>query len=191
MDDDVRMSEVQPTGRKSPRLRQTVWDMVRSMAVVLAVVFLIVLLAWRPQPDAVKVIDPVPVLTGAAAQADFPVLAPTGLAEGWRPTSARWQPTEDSESAPVMHVGYVTPTDAYAQVSQSTARSAAYLDEQTAGGQAVGQRDIDGTTWEQWETADRKSLVLGSGPAMVIVSGTGSWEELASLAASLAPVTAP
>lgn len=191
MHDDVRVSEVQPTGRSSPRLRQTVWDMVRSMGVVLAVVFLIVLLAWRPQPDAVKVIDPVPVLTGAAAQADFPVLAPTGLPDGWRPTSARWQPTEDSESAPVMHVGYVTPTDSYAQVSQSTARSAKYLDEQTAGGQPIGQLDVNGTTWEKWETAHRKSLILGSGPAMVIVSGTGSWEELSALAASLAPVATP
>lgn len=191
MHDDVRVSEVQPTGRRNPRMRQTVWDMVRSMAVVLAAVFLIVLLAWRPQPEAVKVVDPNPVLALAAAQAQFPVLAPTGLPEGWRPTSARWQPTEDSESAPVMHVGYVTPDDAYAQVSQSTARSAKFLDEQTAGGRAVGEQDVAGTSWERWETADRRSLVLGTGPSVTIVSGTGTWEELAGLAASLQPVATP
>lgn len=191
MHDDVGVSEVQPTGRSSPRMRQTVWDMVRSMAVVLVVVFLIVLLAWRPQPEAVTVVDPAPVVAMAAAQAGFPVLAATGLAEGWRPTSVRWEPTEDSESEPVLHVGYVTPTDAYAQVSQSTARSARYLDEQTAGGRPTGQQDVAGTSWERWETADRRSLVLGTGPSLTIVSGTGSWEELATLAASLRPATTP
>ena len=172
-------------------MRQTVWDMVRSMAVVLGVVFLIVLLAWRPSPDPVKVVDPNPVIAQAAAQADFPVQAPTGLPDGWRATSARWEPTEDSESSPVLYLGYVTPSDDFAQISQSTTRSAKFLDEQTAGGQAVGTQDVAGTTWEQWETAERRSLVLGTGPSVTIVSGTGSWDDLAALAATLQPAATP
>lgn len=191
MHDDEPVSEVQPTGRTNSRMRQTVWDMVRSMGVVLAVVFLIVLLAWRPEPDAVKLVDPAPILGVASAQAEFDVLAASGLTEGWRPTSARWEPTEKSESAPVMHVGYVTPTDAYAQVVQSTARSAVFLDEQTDSGRQVGQQDVKGQMWERWERGDRRSLVLGTGAAITIVSGTASWEELGALAASLAPVATP
>ena len=59
MDHDWRVTspDVQPTGRPNARLRQTAWDMVRSMAVVLVVVFVIVLLAWRPEPEAVKVVE--------------------------------------------------------------------------------------------------------------------------------------
>lgn len=191
MDHDGGVSEVEPTGRGNARLRQTVWDLVRSMAVVLALVFVIVILAWRPEPDAVKVVDPAPVFAIAAAQATFPVVEPAGLSDDWRPTSVRWEPTEKSESLPVMHVGYVTPSDSYAQVSQSTARSAAFLDEQTAGGRSVGAQDVAGQQWETWESGTRRSLVLGEGSAVTIVSGTGTWDELATLAGALEPVATP
>jgi len=197
MPHDVRVTEtpepapgdVVPTGRPNARLRQTVRDMVLSMAVVLAVVFLIVLLAWRPQPDPVKVVEVGPTIAQAAQQADFPVLAPSGLSDQWRPTSARWKPTEESGAEPVLHLGYVTPADEYAQMSISTVDEPGYLDEQTAGGSSTGTQAVGAETWERWETAERKSLVLRRDGTVVIVSGTGSWEELISLAASLRPVT--
>ncbi len=177
--------DVVPTGRPNARLRQTIGDMARSMAVVLAVVFLIVLLAWRPQPDPIKVVETAPVIAEAAAEADFPIVAPAGLSEQWRPTSARWEPTEKSLSQPILHLGYVTPTDEYGQLSVASVDDAAYLDEQTAGGVATGSQAIGSTTWERWETAERKSLVLREAGSVVIVSGTGSWDELISLAQSL------
>ena len=180
--------DVQPTGRPNARLRQTVGDMIRSLAVVLAVVFVIVLLAWRPEPEAVKVVDVAPVVALAAAGAEFPVAAPTGLGDGWRPTSARWEPTERSEGEPVLHVGYVTPGDEYAQVTQSTARSEPYFAEQADSGSPTGTQDIGGTVWQRWEGPDRNSLVLVEDPAVTIVSGTASWDELTELAASLEPV---
>ena len=61
--------DVRPTGRSTGRMRQTVGDMIRSMAVVLAVVFVIVLLAWRPLPEAVKVVDTAPAIAEATAAA--------------------------------------------------------------------------------------------------------------------------
>ena len=78
------MTAPQPTGRSTARLRQTLRDMALSMAVVLVVVFFIWLLAWRPSPDPIRVVDPAPVVALAAATADFPLQAPAGLAEGWR-----------------------------------------------------------------------------------------------------------
>ena len=179
--------EVAPTGRPNARLRQTVWDMVRSMALVLGVVAVVVVLAWRPEPDPVKVVDPAPIVTVAVMQADFPVLLPQGLPEGWRPTSARWEPTEKSDGQPVLHIGYVTPSDEYAQVSQSTVDDLAYLGEQTADGVQTGSQAIGDVAWERWETDKRRSLVLRSDGRVLIVSGTGSWEELIALAQSLEP----
>ena len=183
--------DVQPTGRPNARLRQTVGDMIRSMALVLAVVFVIVLLAWRPEPEAVKVVDPGPAVMLAAVEAEFPVAAPEGLADGWRPTSARWEPTTESDGEPVLHIGYVTPADQYAQVSQSQARSAGYLAEQTARGEAAGSEQVAGTTWERLESSDRRSLVRVDGDVLTIVSGTADWAELAALAASLEAVPTP
>ena len=43
-------------------MRQTVGDMVRSMGLVLALIAVILLVTLRPQPDAVKVVDPTQVL---------------------------------------------------------------------------------------------------------------------------------
>lgn len=205
MDEDGRVSEPdemtreqpstdpQPTGRSTGQLRKTVADMIRSMAVVLAVVFVIVLLAWRPTPDAVTVIDPGPAIALAVASADFPVSAPSTLVEEWRPTSARWEPTADSLGIPVLHLGYVTPSDEYAQVSQGRVATEPFLDEQTSGGAATGTREVAGVTWQTWEAEDRRSLVLidesaADGPVVTIVSGTGEWSEVEELARSLAPV---
>jgi hypothetical protein len=180
-------SDVQPTGRPNARMRQTIGDMVRSMAVVLGVVAVIVLFTLRPQPDPVKVVDAAPVVALAAAQASFPIGVPTSLPEGWRSTSARWEPTEASGEAPVLHVGYVTPSDQYAQVTQSTASSDRYVAEQTGDGIATGNKDIGGTVWQTRERKATRSLVRSTGGVETIVSGSAPWEELAILAASLQP----
>jgi len=184
-------TDPRPTGRSTGQLRKTVWDMVRSMAVVLALVFVIVLLAWRPSPEAVTVIDPGPAVALADASADFPVVVPVGLGEGWRPTSARWEPSPSSLGIPVLHIGYVTPTEEYAQVSQGRVTAESYLDEQTSGGSPTGTREVAGVTWQQWEADDRRSLVLIDDAGLTtIVSGTGTWAEIESLASTLqAPVS--
>jgi hypothetical protein len=161
--------------------------MVRSMAVVLAVVALVVVVAWRPHPDPVTVVDPAPIASMAVAQAEFLVAIPRSLPPGWRPTSARWEPTAESGSDPVLHIGYVTPSEQYAQVSQSTAHDGPYLAEQTARAVRQGQLDVAGTTWETWGGGDRRSLVRTDGGVTTIVSGSAPWEELAVLAAALRP----
>lgn len=186
---DGRVDEtVEQPARPNARMRQTMWDMVRSMAVVLVVVFAIVLLAWRPQPDPITVVDPAPVVAMAVAQADFPISAPSGLPAGWRATSARWEPTPASGDDPVLHMGYVTPADEYAQVSQSRDSSAPYLAEQTAKGIPTGSQDVTGRSWQRWEADGRRSLVLQSAGVTTVVSGSASWDELVALAAALRPV---
>ena len=168
-------------------MRQTVGDMIRSMAVVLALVFVMVLLAWRPAPDAITVVDPGPAIARAVADGAFSVSAPTDLDEAWRATSARWERTAESGDAAVLHLGYVTPADAYAQVTQSTAGTQRYLDEQTDRGQPAGEQVVGGEPWQRYETADRRSLVSVDGASVTVVSGSADWDEIAALAGSLAP----
>jgi len=186
----VATPDVQPTGRPNARLRQTAWDMVRSMAVVLVIVFLIVLLAWRPEPEAVKVVETAPTVALAARAAEHPVTAPAGLPEGWRPTSVRWEPTEESRPERVLHIGYVTPADEYAQVSVAPVVAEAYLDEQTADGVPTGTQAVGEVTWERRETDDRRSLVLVDDEVATVVSGSAEWSELVALAGALEPVAA-
>lgn len=178
-------SDVQPTGRANAHLGKTVRDMVLSMAVVLGVVGLLLLVTWRPQPDPVTVVDITPPVTVATMQAEFPVLVPQGLDVGWRPTSARWEPSDESRPDPVLHIGYVTPRDEYAQVSQSVNASAGYLAEQTFDAVATGAVEIGGQVWEQRMSSDRRALVLQLPEVTIAVAGTADWDELATLAASL------
>ena len=179
--------EIEPTGRRTARLGQTVGDMVRSLLVVLAVVAVVMILAWRPDPEPVKVVDIAPAVSLAGMTADFPVLVPTGLPDGWRATSARWEPTQESGPDPVLHIGYVTPADSYAQVSQSAAASTGYLDEQTDRGREVGTAEIAASRWVRAESADRRSLVRQDRGVTTVVSGNASWDELTQLVASLEP----
>lgn len=180
--------QVRPTGRPNARLRQSVADMVRSLALVLGVVAVVVIFAFRPQPEAVKVIDPGPELSLARAQADYPVLYPAALPDGWRPTSARWQPTEASAPEPAWHVGYVTPGDAYAQVGQSATTSPRYVVEQTAQGRIV---DTTGE-WQRYDNGkDRRSLVAIRSGITIVVSGTAEWDVLIDLADRLSPTAVP
>lgn len=188
-DGPVSSTGIEPTGRPAPRMRQTVRDMVISMGVVLAIVAVFLAVTWRPtSQDPVRVVDPAPVVALAAGQADFTVEAPTGLAAGWRATSARWEPTEKSGAVPVLHIGYVTPSEQYAQVTQAKIDYAPYLAEQTVNGVASGPQQIGAGTWVRMDSGTDRSLVLTADGVTTVVRGSADWAELTELAASLRPV---
>jgi hypothetical protein len=85
----------------------------------------------------------------------------------------------------VFHVGYVTPGDEFAKVTQSTASGAAYVAEQTGDAIAIGDKDIGGVTWQAWDGDGSRALVRSADGVVTVVSGTAPWEELGILAASL------
>jgi hypothetical protein len=186
-DEQAPSTDPRPTGRPNARMRKTVTDMIRSLVVVLVVIGAILLVTWRPQPDPVRVIDPQPTLAIARAQADYPVLAPAGLSQEWRPTSARWQPTDGSLPDVAWHLGVVTPDDQYVQIAQSATTNAGFIPEQTQGG-----RPVDGGVpgWQRYESTSSsgiltRSMVTVVDGVTVIVSGTADWPELEVFAASL------
>ena len=179
--------ELRPTGRPNARLRQTVRDMILSLAVVLAAIAVILLITWRPTPDPVRVIDPTPPLSLARAQADYPVLYPADLDSSWRPTSARWEITPSSQPDPAWHVGFVTPDDAYAQLGQSATEDPSYVADQVGVAEPAGE-------WEGWlrfDSAEQRALVRVDGGVTVVVSGTAPWPTLQVLAERLSPTAVP
>lgn len=166
------------------RLRHSIGDMVRSLAVVLGIVAIILVLTHRADPDPVKVIDPAPMLAVARMQADFPVLMPQGV-DGLRATSARWATTPASEGHPVWHVGFLTKDGQYVQVSQSAADGAKYLAEQTVQGRPDGTVVVVGEPWELWRGATRTSLVRITDGATTVVSSTLDERDLQQFVTSL------
>lgn len=193
----VQPPAVQPTGRPNARLAKTVKDMVWSMVVVLALVGVILAIAWRPSPDPVRTVDPQSAVSVAQAQADFPLLAPVGLPSDWRATSARWESTEASLNEPVLHIGYVTPSGGYAQLTEYAVKSGsaasdaidtALFREQVGATNIADDESIGNVDWQAGATKDDKVLVTADSGRLVAISGTATWDELRVLATALRPI---
>lgn len=168
----------------SPRGTRTIGDLVVSLAILLAIVGFVVLFVPRPNTDAVKVVDYTTLLTQARSDAPYPILAPVGLSDRWRATSARYEP---DETATTWHLGFVTPRDAYAGVEQSNGLPRAFVQEMTNDGAPDGTTEIFGLTWERrlQESKAQRSLVLTQDNITTVVTGTASWDELQELASAL------
>lgn len=180
---DGAMTDPVPTGKANARMKQTVGDMVRSMAVVLAVVAALMLVTWRPDPDPVRVVDTVPITNLAVTRAGFPILVPT--IEGLRATSVRWEPTLESGDVPVWHIGYVTPEDQYLQITQSTVSDPDYLEEQTLQGEIADIVSINGSDWQTYVADNETALVNMDDGITTVVRGTGSQADVMKAVESL------
>lgn len=180
---DGVMTDPVPTGKSNARMKQTVGDMVRSMAVVLAVVAALLLVTWRPDPDPVRVVDTVPITNLAVSRAEFPILVPT--LDDLRATSVRWEPTRESGDVPVWHIGYVTPQDQYLQITQSTVSEPEYLEEQTLQGEITDIVSINGSEWQTYVAENETALVNMDNGITTVVRGTGSQADVIKAVESL------
>jgi len=166
-------------------MRQTVGDMVRSLAVVLGFVAVILIITLRPQPDPVKRVEVTSLLSVARAQASFPILVAGAGTSGYVPTSVRWEPTAATKPDLVWHIGYVTPDEQYVEISESATASETFIPEQTRKGAPLDPVDINGTTWQRFESESRRSLVRVEPKLTTVVAGTLGWAALQSVAAGL------
>lgn len=171
--------------KQRKRLRQTVRDMLLSMAVVLGAVLLLVApWNWRT-PDPVKEVDPAPVIAGAVDAYDWPVLAPVDLPSGWRATSARIETAGDGQ--PVVVLGWVSPATQYVGLQQSPTAMTDFVPSVTLKGVQGDDVTIGRDTWTRYVNAEdtRRSLVRTADGVTYIVTGTGPWAEIEGFTATL------
>lgn len=147
---------------KKRRGRETVLDMLRSLAVVFAVIIPIVLL-YRATPSESKRIRPVdPTEALQAFVEDLRGPIPHGAPPGWVVNVA----TEDRVS---VRVGYVV-GDHYAEFAGG--RGAQFLEDATGRGKPRGTVTVAGTAWRDYLSADgRESLVRDVAGVTVLVGG--------------------
>lgn len=161
-------------------------DMVRSLAVVFAFI-LIGFAALIPRGHrTVHVIDPAPTLVQAQRAAAYHVVVPTGLAAGWRPTSARTE--GGTAGVPLhVHVGYVTPDTQYAAVEESDAPARDFVAGVIgARGSELPTITLNGATWQQRRAGNGDfALVRTTGRMTVVVTGSARPPELVTLATAL------
>ena len=183
---DVSVSSTapRPTGRRNARLGQTVGDMVRSLAIVLALVGLLVAVTYQSQTAEVRSIDVATAQAQAQRQAPFDLVTWTP-GPGDAATSVRWQATEGSGGIPVWHVGYLVDGREYLQVAQSKTAEAGFIPEQASGGTPQGEVVAGGVRWQRYESEGRRSLVSVEGGVTTVVSGTLAWPGIEAAAGAL------
>lgn len=170
------------------RARQTVRDLVISMAVVGAFVAFLFLIVLRPTPDPVKTVEVAGSAQQAQATGAFEVLVPQGLPPGWRATSARFTPGVDPGTGTWFN-GYLNPDDAFVAVVQQDFDVEDFVIEQTDQGMPEGTVTIDGVNWQQYASAEsgELSLVNVSPEVTTVVTGTVGYDQLEDFAGRLRP----
>lgn len=158
-------------------------DLVFSLAVLLVPIALVLLFFQFIGGDReVTVVDPRPAIAEAKA-AGLPAVAPRGLPDGWKPTSAV---TRVKGGAVTLRIGYVSPSGGFAQLIESNADAASLLRGELGGNRPDGTVKLAGRDWQRYPGRDsERALVLTEPERTVIVVGQAPESELRTLAASL------
>jgi hypothetical protein len=171
--------------------RMNAANMLRSLLPLVVICLLIVAwVAFRQSGDVgVRTVDPSTSEQLAAARAGYPVSAPAGLDDDYRPTSARTDAGNAGEGDPVtLEIGYLTPSEEFLGFVVSDDPRAAPLADVLGGAVEKGTVDIAGQSWtrsttEQGETA----LSRDADGATVVVYGSAPDDELTTVAAAVEP----
>lgn len=127
----------------SSRGNPAIGDIIRSVVVIGAVIIGLYGIGqlFTAKPDSVvEPIDYAQVVSQARPAATFPLAAPTGLPEGWRATSARFQENG-------WHLGVLTDTDDYVGLEQLKGTAARAVDRFADGSKSSGTAEVAGQTW--------------------------------------------
>ncbi|MFB7665216.1 DUF4245 domain-containing protein [Kitasatospora sp. NPDC056138] len=170
-------------GNSSMRGRQTVRDMVLSMAAIGVVVAVGYAFLPHDGGDGVHVVDYRSSLASAKRAAPYPLLGPEGLSDKWRATSVEYK--QDAKGAATWHLGFVTPSGDYAAIEQSNGNRDQVIADAVSGGQPDGNASVDGKEWERYQGSRYRGLTVQTGSATTVVTGSASYQELSELAQAL------
>ena len=163
--------------KPSRRGRETALDMVRTLAVVFALVVPLWFFGQASPSDSKKIrpVDPAPALKDFVEDTGGPV--PT--------TPDGWVVNVTAYDGGAVRVGYVR-KDSYAEFAGSKAPG--FLEEYAGPGSAEGTVDVDGVSWQRFVSGDHESLVRTVRGVTVLIGGvreTATTDELKQLAATV------
>jgi hypothetical protein len=94
------------------------------------------------------------------------------------------------------HAGYQAPTGNYVALEQTKDATSGWVEAQTNRARRTGELQAAGRTWATYERTPKvqRSLLAQGASAdglTTLITGTGTFEELAAFAETLEPVTQP
>lgn len=193
--DDRGMSEQvdqqpAPPSQASTYARGSVLNMVRSLLVIGAMMAGLFFIVARTNSMSGPVVDIPKVGNQVVAQLHWPIQVPVGLPDGWRPSAVRFVPSTDNLST--WHVGYTSPAGHYVAVEQTKDATKAWITQQTNRAPVTGTVSAGGREWQKYvrDIKTQNSLVApGPGELTTIITGDGTFDELALFADHLKPFT--
>ncbi|MCW2829586.1 MAG: hypothetical protein JWP31_278 [Aeromicrobium sp.] len=155
----------------STRGNPSMGDILRSMAVI-ALIILVVYGVGRffteDPGDPVEPVDYAAVVAQAAPAADFDLLAPASLPDGWRANVAQFEPRS-------WRLGVLTDDDEYIGLRQVRLGVDRAVDKYAVDSRLDGTADIAGQTWTvRTGPKDRTTYVLSSDGITTLVDSTTS-----------------
>lgn len=180
-------TEERPPARgASHYAKGTASNMIRSMAVILAILLAFYFVAGQSNSQTPESVDVPGTAQHHAQQAGEPFAYPKDLPEGWRATTVRYE--KSTNDAMTWNAGYTTPDEEHVSVRQAVDPGDEWVNVQTNNGDSVGTLTTE--DGEDWVKRDRegkvqRSLVLepeAKGELTTVVTGTGSWEQLEDFA---------
>lgn len=179
------------------RQRKTVNNLVFSLLVSLALVFVIVLAVPRGTGGWEEHAVDVAAAAEIASSPSMPVIAPV-VPEDWKAKQAQLR-AEGNSKIEYWYIGYTTSTESYAAVVQAFLREGGTVDEtwiatQLENQTATGTETIGGLTWTVYDhserSADDSNMLFGLqtevGGVTLLVYGTDSADTLRELAKAVA-----
>lgn len=174
-----------PVEEQPGRYQRSFAGMVGAMLLLLVVVGAFVLFreANRTEPeDPVEPIEWRGAASYARQEADFRLLAPRRLPEGWIATSVRF----GRQDGQTWHLGLLTDERSYVGLEQTEDSPSTmvedFVDEEAERGDDVV---VDGVTWEAWSDEEDEALVREGEDVTTLVVGTVSQDELVDFVRSL------
>lgn len=157
--------------------------MVLSMAAIGVVVAgIYVFIPHDDTEQPVRAVDYSVELKTARRAASYPVAAPEGLSQAWKPTSVRFN-GEDNDA---WHLGIHTPNGEYAAVEQSAESPKRFIPRVTRDAEETKvTRQIGDASWQHYKGGRYDALVLREDGVTTVVTGTASVGQLAKVAKSL------
>jgi hypothetical protein len=122
------------------------------------------------------------------AVAPYQTYVPLRPPAGWRAISSRLTGTR-ADGPVAWHLGYLTAGERSAALEESDEDPAAFVPRMANRDRPVGTQQVAGATWERYYRPDKRqySLARVLPGVTLVVTGTASYDDLATLAAALRP----
>ena len=165
--------------------------MVRSLLVVGGLVALLIALVPRVNTISQPPVDVAAASVEVARESGWAISRPVGLPDGWKATSVR--NVRSTDGLMTWHAGYQSPTGNYVALEQTKGATRGWIEAQTNRARQTGELDSAGRTWLTYERTPKiqRSLLSKQASAdglTTLITGTGTFEELAAFAEALKPV---